>query len=367
MDIRFCAITNESIPDGEFEAGRAITVGNKSYYVSAALQRLMSRSRVRGWLTFLLVVYAAGVTTFLLAAELKRETPDPNAVPAAVTAAIDAKAEDLQRALTGAVNTRLAQVNGDVGTAMDGAKAHREKIHGAVASIAQDIDKQEQVLNQRLESMDKRQSRIEDELTAVRDWRLEIQSTANDLMRRQAELESDRAAAPEAAEPPERAAPIADDDPGPGAAERTEEHERQLRMWIDRLRDKNHDVVFTATVKLADLGDVRAAMPLVDVLEDHKDFYCRLGAATSLGTLMAVDAFDALVDALGDKDDLVRSAANDALTMITKQDMGFDPDSSRNERTRVQRQWRTWFKANEGDLRERLGQPVGSGTPPPAK
>ena len=119
-----------------------------------------------------------------------------------------------------------------------------------------------------------------------------------------------------------------------------------------------------AGLKLADLGDVSAALPLVDVLGDHKDFYCRLGAATALGALKAVDAFDALVEALGDKDELVKTAANEALAAISNEDMGFVPDMSRNERTRVQRKWRTWFKANEGPLRDRLEQPLGSGTPP---
>ena len=295
--------------------------------------------------------FGLSVTTFLLMIELGRTQPDPSVVPVAVAGEIDSRLAALERDVRGAYNAKLAEMNDRLGPSFAGAQTHRDEIQKAVAAIADEIDKQEKVLNQRFDSMDKRQGRTEDEITEVRSWMLKIQGTADELMRRQAELETRRAA------PQPNAS-------GPTVAERSDEHERQLRMWIDRLKDRNHDVVFTATVKLADLGDVRAALPLVDVLGDHKDFYCRLGAATALGALKAVDAFDALVEALGDKDELVKTAANEALAAISNEDMGFVPDMSRNERTRVQRKWRTWFKANEGPLRDRLEQPLGSGTPP---
>ena len=69
------------------------------------------------------------------------------------------------------------------------------------------------------------------------------------------------------------------------------------------------------------------------------------------------DGHPELIEALNDKDNLVRVAANDALIAITGEDMNFSAQLSRNERTRKQREWRTWFKANESTLRAKLKQP----------
>ena len=39
MEIRFCTICNESIPDGEFETGRAIQTGKRAQHVACGLKR----------------------------------------------------------------------------------------------------------------------------------------------------------------------------------------------------------------------------------------------------------------------------------------------------------------------------------------
>ena len=136
------------------------------------------------------------------------------------------------------------------------------------------------------------------------------------------------------------------------------DHEAALKRNIELLGSKNNNLVFTATVALAELGDLRAVPPLIKVMTRHADFYARLGAATALGTLKSVDAVPELINALNDKDDLVRVAAHDALVLITGQDMQFSSSLSRNERTRKQREWRKWFKDNEASLREKLEQPA---------
>lgn len=354
MDIRFCEITKESIPDGEFEAGRAITVGGKSYYVSAALQRLMARSRVRGWLTFALVLYAAGVTTFLLLTELKREKPDPNAVSEAVVAEMQRRDTKLESHLADLYGQKLDGFAREVRTALKDAETHRGELHEGTAALASRLDAQTDAVKRGFQGSETRQNRVEEQIEEVRRWLLNLQGTADDLLKRQAEVEAMRAAQPAPAQP---TGPIAEKPKRePGADEPDPEHEAQVTMWIERLRDKNNDLVFTATVKLADLKDLRATEPLMVVLAKHKDFYARLGAATALGTLQAVDAVPALIDALGDKDELVRTAANEALIAITGEDMSFAADMSRNERQRVQRKYRTWFKENELKLRERLEQ-----------
>lgn len=353
MDIRFCSITNESIPDGEFESGRAITVGKKSFYVSAALQRLMARSRLRGWLILLLGLYAVGVTSYLLVREVSRKAPDEQKLAAAVNDKFVANLNTLEEAMHAADRDRAARLTKAFDGRLGEASKHRKEIHTAVAGLSAAFDKQEEGLGKRLEMADKRQSRMEAEVSKLLDWILKIQGTAQDLATRFAEERAKERAQPRPVAPaptPEVAnPPVATPDGG-------EEHERKLKMWIARLKDKDHDIVFTATVKLADLGDLRAAKPLAAVVRDHKDYYARLGAVTALGTLKAVDGVETLIDALDDKDDLVRMNASENLTAITSQDFPFDADMSRNERSKVKRRWRTWFKENENALRERLGQ-----------
>ncbi len=354
MDIRFCSITNESIPDGEFESGRAITVGKKSFYVSAALQRLMARSRLRGWLILLLGLYAVGVTSYLLVREVNRKAPDEQKIAAAVNDKFVANLNTLEEAMHAADRDRSARLTKAVDARLGEASDHRREIHEAVAGVSTAFDKQEEGLGKRLEMADKRQTRMEDEISLLRNWILKIQGTAQDLATRFAEERAKERAQPQPAVP--TATPEPGTKPPPTPADGGEEHERKLKMWIARLKDKDHDIVFTATVKLADLGDLRAAKPLADVVRDHKDYYARLGAVTALGTLKAVDGVETLIDALDDKDDLVRMNASENLTAITSQDFPFDADMSRNERSKVKRRWRTWFKENEKVLRERLGQ-----------
>lgn len=365
MDIRFCEITKESIPDGEFEAGRAITVGGKSYYVSAAMQRLMSRGRMRSWLTFLLVLYAAGITTFLLIAEMRREKPNPNAVSDAVVAEMQSRDTKLEAHLTDLYNAKLDGISKDIKTSFESAETHRGKLHDSAALLAKRTDDQTKDAKGRFEGMDRRLERVEDEIVDLRRWLIKVQGTGEEILRRQNEIEANR---PGPGEVPAATPTKPDADPkGPVTNKPDEpdpEHERELKMWIERLKSKNNDLVFTATVKLADLKDLRATQPLLTVLDKHKDFYARLGAATALGTLTAVDAVTPLIDALADKDELVRTAANEALIAITGQDLGFDADMSRNERQKTQRKFRTWFKQNELDLRKRLDQPVGGTTRP---
>ena len=101
---------------------------------------------------------------------------------------------------------------------------------------------------------------------------------------------------------------------------------------------------------------MRATPDLVKVLRGHKDFYARLGAATALGEIRSVDAVPDLIEALNDKDDLVRTAASESLHRITEQDFNFVSGLTKNERLRIQKKWRAWWRENEDPVRKRLGQ-----------
>jgi len=130
----------------------------------------------------------------------------------------------------------------------------------------------------------------------------------------------------------------------------------QVDRWLERLESEDEDIVFSSTIELARLGDLRATYPLIRVLEEHKDFYARLGAATALAELRAVAAVAALIDSLDDKDDLVRTASAAALKRITEKDFGFVSGLAEARRQEIQAQYREWWRENENDVAERLKQ-----------
>ena len=72
--------------------------------------------------------------------------------------------------------------------------------------------------------------------------------------------------------------------------------------------------------------------------------------------MMAAVAVLVLVEALGDKDTLVRTAANDALQAITDHSVEFRTEMKTRDVRKVQKDWRDWWKANESLVRDRLGQ-----------
>lgn len=122
----------------------------------------------------------------------------------------------------------------------------------------------------------------------------------------------------------------------------------EFEQWVEQLRDESEEAAFKATLELGNLGDVRAAGPLVVVLQTHDSYYVRLAAATALGELGVVDTLPALIDALTDQDSLVRTAAHDALTTITGAKIDYTADAETGEeREAGQARWRAWWEENK--------------------
>ncbi len=90
------------------------------------------------------------------------------------------------------------------------------------------------------------------------------------------------------------------------------------------------------------------------MLRSNRDFYARLGAATALGELRAADAVPDLIAAIDDRDELVRTAASEALHRITGHDILFVSVQPKRERLQVVNRWRVWWKHNEAAVRARL-------------
>ena len=356
MEIRFCSVCNESIPDGEFDAGRAIVSGKHSQHVACALRRSVVMSGTRSWLTFALALFAAGVSTFLLVAHLGKSKGPPvlKEVPPVVAAhVVDALQASETRQVALQDDARAA-LRAALGTDFDGRL--KELLEGSVRTALDSQEKQLRDTNlqlqERLSRLDGIVDRVRQKVADLVDWKVRIQEEARQL---RADLDAAKLREPAA---PVVAAPQPENPRRtPPAEEVDKQREEEIDRWIKRLSDSDEDIVFSATIELARLKALRATPELVQVLSRHKDFHARLGAATALGEIRACDAVLSLIDSLDDKDDLVRTAAAEALHRIAEEDFNFVSGLSKVERRRIQKKWRGWWREHEDETRRRLNQP----------
>lgn len=358
MEIRFCDRCTESIPDTDFDAGKAVTVGGRHYHASCALAKSLSIAGPRSWLTFCLALFAAAAAVYLLVTELGRDK-EP-AVSDAVRTAIDAGVTASEERLVARIDRGFEQAGSAMGeTARKTADAVREDLRAQLEQLSGRIEEGERITSDHLAAARERVDAVEKELAS-------LSALLRDVREQADRLEAQRVAAappptpvpapePEPATPEPEKPPASTPDQPPAQPDAGQDEE--VERWIRRLKDPNENIRFTATLQLGLLKSLKATAPLVEALEKDRDYYVRLGAATALGDIQAVDAIPALIEALEDDDALVRTAANDALKAITDQPFEFVPGMSRSERRKLQRRWRDWFEESENALRERLGQP----------
>ena len=359
MEIRFCSVCNESIPDGEFDAGRAIVSGDAAQHVSCALQRSVRMGGARSWITFGLALVAAGISIYLLMLELgkPKEPPKMVEVPEVVEKHVADALRATEKRLDGAITAASRGTQDELQKSLEA----RLTKHGATVrdATAEAMDERLRLnsdeLNKRIRLNNDLIMKIHSRIADIVEWKAGIQREADQLRR---DLEAAKERQPVPAPPPAEPTPATPAEPEQPAVD--ENREKEIDRWIKRLRDADEDIVFSATIELARLKALRATPHLVDVLKKHKDFYARLGAATALGEIQSVEAVPALIEALNDRDDLVRTAASEALHRITGQDFNFVSGLTKNERIRIQKKWRAWWKDHETEVRARLDQPNGS-------
>ena len=352
MEIRFCDRCTESVPDGDFDSGRAVTVNGRHYHVTCALTQSLALNGPRSWLTFLLALYAAGVVTFLLVGALGKGEKAPE-----VPQIVEARITEAVGSLEGAVKRDRLKALGDLRREAAGERAASAKkletaVDGRIAVLQTKVDETDRLAHDRLEALSQKVQQAEDEIAHLSALIRQVQEDA------QAEA-ARRVATPPQPTPPEPTPPEPAPQPTPMQPKPIDpKHEADLALWIDRLKDSNENIRFSATLELGRLKDLRAAPPLIEVLQKDRDYYVRLGAATALGDMKACDAIPVLIEALDDKDSLVRTAANDALQAITGKAFEFVTEMTGRQRRKVMKDWRDWWKQEEQAVRSRLGQPA---------
>ena len=358
MEISFCDRCHESVPDADLESGKAVRIGGKVLHIPCAFRRAMPGAG-RTILALLTLAALAGATYAVVRLNDGRRDgglrTDLEARWRADDEAASKRVGDAQRTALAAERAELQrQVDAgfariaETGVAANAATAEaRATVEGRLAAYREQVEASQK----RLDDVDRR-------LEKIAAWVEDVRNLATRS----------------AATPPTPAVPTVVPTPGvepPASAPRAPaidpkvaaEHEAELKKWIEKLKDPDPSTSFSATYKLKDLKDLRATGPLVETLKTNKDYYTRLGAASALMEFKACDAVPALIDALDDREELVQTAAADALLAITGHDAKWVPALTKKEKKAKRDEWAKFWKENESAVRSRLGQEVRPETP----
>lgn len=367
-ETRRCGVCSALVPQAQIVAGRALVDGTRvvcpncrvaGARAPSALPPAPASSGAGTWVLVSLLVVAFGTTGFFGAEYLKSRRA--SAAPPSNVQAVSAGEMESLRAW---VDQRL--------TALETAGAER----------AEDAKAGHQ------EALDLMQSRVSEDLLAVREELAEMRSrlgTAdNDLSQRVAKLEglvgglqemvkglasrpSDpvaRGPAPSGPDPsvrppegPAPEAPKAPEPAGPGP--------EVTRLVKDLLEGKDEGTRFAAAVELIRRKE-RAAIPaFAQALTQDPNVMVRRSSASGLGELKAWYGVPVLIQALEDKEAYVAQRANFAIQAITGQDFGVTTEQSLRERKgRAANAMKWWEKNKESPPDGSCLEPVNL---PPAK
>ena len=127
---------------------------------------------------------------------------------------------------------------------------------------------------------------------------------------------------------------------------------RRQPSWysqLSELKDASAGNRWNAVTVLGDTGDSRVVPHLLPMLADE-DVFVRMATARVLGDMGIPSAIPGLIDALSDGQPAVREAAVVALRVISGKDFRFDPLGKDADRRKAQGSWKKWWDENSEDL-----------------
>jgi len=361
MNLHFCDLCNESIPQADLDLGRAVRRNER--LICAACEAAMSGKPSRAAdlpgpppvpvpgrdsggssvaaiaLAFAAVALVAGVgasaylywrleesevTLRQRLVDLERSAPEPaRTVSAALAEESRLRENELAEA-----RTQIQALSQRMGELEQGNVQH--------AALERRMDK----LDDRFQEVDDLASRVQH------------QSGVLDQLSADVAALGAAAAAPRPQPVVEPAAARAE--PPVAAAPETPSWER----WVGDLASADSGTRWQAVQALGGTHDAAVVPHLLPMLSDG-DIFVRMAACRHLGDLGSVAAIPALIDTLEDEEASVREAALVALRTLSGQSIPFDPMAREGDRSKRVKDWREWWEQASKD--DGKGKPKSKG------
>jgi len=362
MNVYFCDLCNESIPQADLDQGRAVRRNDR--LICVACEAAMSSAPAAA------AAPARHVAPAPAARAASVASPSSVGVVALAFSAVALLAAAGSGAylflrfdgVAAALEERIA---GEQRAAFERERRLVASVEGATSegqSERRTLQDQQRALEVRVGDVEHDTSEIAGlrERTGRLEERMEAFDLVPDAVERQAselatlseavaELGKSGANAPAAqatpAETPAPKPPSAAASPAPPAT-------ATWKNWVGDLESQSTNTRWQAVQSLAATGDPAVVPHLLPRLKDT-DIFVRMAAARTLGDLGAPEAIPALIDALEDEELGVRTAAVESLRALTDKDereLPFPAEARQADREKHVKAWRDWWAKASREL-----------------
>jgi Skp family chaperone for outer membrane proteins len=362
MNLHFCDLCNESIPQADLDLRRAVRRNER--LICAACEAAMSGGATRPAPPPAAIPAPGAVHD-------PRPSTEPGASPVAAVALAFAsvalvagagagvyffwrlevqagtlrqQVADLQRAAPEHARTVSAALAEESGAREQEAAEIRAALQALAARMqeAEHAGAESAALERRLDKLDAR-------FDVVDDLSSRVQHQAGTLERLAASV-AELAARPTVQSPPERADAPGESVPeaAPGASANAPGG-ALWEKWVADLASSDSGTRWQAVQSLGGTRDPLVVPHLVPMLEDS-DIFVRMAACRHLGDLGSVEAIPALIDTLEDEEASVREAALVSLRGLSGQSIPFDPLARDGDRSKRVKAWRDWWEEASKEL-----------------
>ena len=361
MNVFFCDLCNESIPQADLDLGRAVRRNER--LICAACEAAMSGgaplaapapvapppvvaprpappaqssslAAVALALAFVALVAAVGAGSYLYWKLEER------------TAALDQRVADAARAApehARTVSTALGEESRARETEISEARTELTALSARVAELER-ASEGTAALQRRVEKLDERSGVLDDLLSRV-DHQAGVLEQLSTTVAQMAAARM-RAPDPTTSTPantptgtPAKADPVRPAEAAPNAVPAKD---AQWRRWVSELTSPDSSTRWQAVQTLGQSKDPEVVPHLIPMLDDA-DIFVRMAACRHLGDLGSVTAIPALIDTLEDEEAAVREAALVALQTLAGQSIAFDPGAREGDRAKRVKAWREWW------------------------
>lgn len=358
MNLHFCDLCNESIPQADLDLGRAVRRNER--LICAACEAAMSGAHARPG-----VLGTAPIAPAAARDESRASSPVAAVALAfssvalvvgvgvgaylfwrleGLTAEIGTQLDDLERAAPEHARTVSASLAEETRTRESELAAARSALQGLSARV-QELEhagEQGAGLERRMDKFDARLGAFDDLASRVQHQSGALETLSLSV----AELGAVRAAeAPARAEP----APVKVVPSEPAAPLASEPDGTQWERWLGDLASSDSGTRWQAVQSLGGTRDAGVVPHLVPMLADT-DIFVRMATCRHLGDLGSITAIPGLIDTLEDEEASVREAALVALRGLSGQSIPFDPLARDGDRSKRVKDWREWWEKASKDL-----------------